>query len=252
LAIRFNDPAIGDGLRTFFDWTGSSTGTSSPTVRAHDPLNPGTLIELPTRVVWELQSKGTVLLHVVIDIRWPSSPCVAGKSLFDIPEAADLTGYILGRDLVAKILNGIASASLSDTMGTARGNATGSGGGRSISGNAITTFTGTKVRSATSCGALENFDLSGFTASGAGSNTPDTIDLRLTGTDLVTDSNGILRSGKLDGNFAADGHPGTFSGTMDQNLPDKVPGHKLIIKFSDGTIDLADFFHVFFGKHPFP
>jgi hypothetical protein len=96
LTIRFNDPAIGNNLTTFFDWTGASTGKSSPTVQAHDPLNPGTIVELPTRLVWQLQANGTTLLNAVIDIQWLPSPCVTGKFLFDVPGSADATGFILG------------------------------------------------------------------------------------------------------------------------------------------------------------
>ncbi len=102
LTIRFNDPTLGSNLVTFFDWTGASTGKSSPTVQAHDPLNPGAFIELPTRVVWEIQDKGTTILNAVIDVQWLPSPCASGKFLFDIPVSADATGFIAGADLVTR------------------------------------------------------------------------------------------------------------------------------------------------------
>ena len=60
--------------------------------------------------------------------------------------------------------------------------------------------------------------------------------------------NGVLQSGKLDGQFFADSHFGTLTGIMDLTSPDKVPGHNLTIDFVDGTTDFADFIHKFFGK----
>ncbi len=66
----------------------------------------------------------------------------------------------------------------------------------------------------------------------------------------MTGPNGVVQSGKLDRQFFADTHLGSFSGTMDLTPPDKVPGHNLIIHFVDVTTDCADFVRKFFGKHP--
>jgi hypothetical protein len=252
LTIRFNDPTLGKNLVTSFDWTGASTGKSSPTVQAHDPLNPGTTIELPTRLIWQISSNGTILLNAVSDVQWLPSPCATGKFLFDIPVSADATGYIVGADLVAKILNGTVSAALTDTSGTGSGNLTGADGGKSITGSASTSITGTLSRAAKSCGAFENFDVSAFMVNGTGSDGPHKFDLSLSASDLVTGSDGVLQSGELDGQFLADSHLGTFSGTMDLSRPDKVPGHNLMIVFADAKNDFADFVHKFFGKHPTP
>ncbi len=252
LTIRFNDPTLGRNLVTFFDWTGASTGKSSPTVQAHDPLNPRTFIELPTRLVWEIRDNGTTIFNAVIDVQWLPSPCVSGKFLFDVPVSADATGFIVGADLTTKILSATASAALADTSGTAAGNIMGSGGGASITANATTSITGTLTRSAKSCGAFENFDVSSFRVSGTGSNGPHEFDLTLSASSLVTGPNGVLQEGKLDGQFFADSHFGTFSGIMDLTPPDTVPGHNLIIDFVDGKTDFATFVHKFFGKRPAP
>ena len=248
LTIRFNDPTLGSNLVTFFDWTGASTGKSSPTVQAHDPLNPGTLIELPTRLVWEIRDGASTILNAVIDVQWLASPCAPGNLLFDIPVSGDATGFIVGADLVTQISSGSVSFTLANTAGTAAGNIKASGGGSSITGDGSTSIVGTLTRAAKSCGAFENFDVSSFIASGTGSNGTHKIDLNLDATGLVTGPNGVLQSGKLDGQFFADSHFGTLTGIMDLTSPDKVPGHNLTIDFVDGTTDFADFIHKFFGK----
>ncbi len=250
LTIRFNDPVIGKNLTTFFDWTGASTGKSSPTVQAHDPLNPGTIVEIPTRLVLQLQANGTTLLNAVIDIQWLASPCVTGKFLFDIPVSADLTGFIVGADLVTQILNGTASANLSATSGTGTGNVTGMGGGKSITASASASADAAVARSAKSCGAFENVVVSSFVTSGSVSNGPHEFDLSLSGNNLVTGAAGVLQSAQLDGNFFADRRFGTFSGTMDDNTQDCVPGHDLIIHFVDFNEDFADFIIDFLGVVP--
>jgi hypothetical protein len=245
--------------RATCDFTSNPKGSCTPAtdtlmirfnIRAHDPLNPGTFIELPTRLVWEIQDKGTTIFNAVIDVQWLPSPCASGKFLFDVPVSTDVTGFIVGADLATKILIGTASATLSDTSGAAAGNIKGLGGGRSITANASTSITGTLTRAAKTCGAFENFDVSSFMVSGTGSNGPHEFDLTLSASSLVTGPNGVLQSGKVDGQFFADSHFGTFSGIMDITPPDKVPGHNLIIDFVDRKIDFADFVHKFFGKRP--
>ncbi len=89
-------------------------------------------------------------------------------------------------------------------------------------------------------------------ASGTGSNGSHEFDPTLSASSLVTDPNGVLQKGKLEGQFFADSHFGTFTGIIDLTAPDKVPGHNLIIDFVDGKTDFATFVHKFFGKRPSP
>ncbi len=241
LTIVFNDPAIGSDLTTFFDWTGASSGESSPTVIAQDPLNSGTLIELPTRLVWQLKSKGTTLLSVVADVQWLPSPCMIGKFLFDVPVSADMTSFIIGPDLTTKIFTETISATLSDTSGSGKASVSGVGGGKAVNGNASATVNGTVTRSAKSCGAFENAVVSSLMANGSASNGAHQFQPALTATNFLADTNGVLQSAQLNGQFFVDKDFGTFSGILDDTNPDKVPGHELIIDFSDGKTDFADF-----------
>jgi hypothetical protein len=241
LTIVFNDPAIGSDLTTFFDWTGASSGESSPTVIAQDPLNPGTLIELPTRLVWQLRSKGTTLLSVVVDVQWLPSPCMTGKFLFDLPVSADATSFIIGPDLSTKIFTETVSATLSDTSGSGKASVSGVGGGKAVNGNASATVNGTVTRPATSCGAFENAVVSSLVANGSASNGAHQFQPTLTATNFLTDTNGVLQNAALNGQFFVDKDFGTFSGILNDTNPDKVPGHESIIDFSDGKMDFADF-----------
>ncbi|HZY59672.1 MAG TPA: hypothetical protein VFE56_07920 [Candidatus Binataceae bacterium] len=72
----------------------------------------------------------------------------------------------------------------------------------------------------------------------------------MSGNHRVTGAVGVLQSGQLDGNFFADRHFGTFSGTLDQNSQDCVPGHNLIIDFADFNQDFADFIIDFLAVVP--
>ncbi|MGH7223991.1 MAG: hypothetical protein ACRELF_12240 [Gemmataceae bacterium] len=251
LVITYKD-YFGQTHTTTFDWTGAGTGTASPTVQGHDPLNPDVSFELPTRMAFSFSTGGNTIISFVTDSTWHPSPCMPGEVLFDIGNGGDASATILGLDGLTKIIDvPNASAEPSDGALALSFSAGASGGGALVSASATVPVTGTIDRSGT-CGAFEGATVTsvGVNAS-ASDGSGDSGQIGFTADNFTAPSNGQSPSADLsNGEFLSDGNFGTFAGTLNDTNGDGIWGDDVTIQFADGAVSLEQFLIDEFGATP--
>ena len=248
LKLIYADPLGGANLTVFFDWTGASTGTASPTVHAHAALNPATLVEVPTRMAFSLSQSGVALVRLIVDVAWRASPCSSGNYLADAPDSGDFTVTVLGADLSSTIVNASGSFVLNSSPVSILENATVQGGGRSLTTKTSFSIVGSLTRVPASCGAIEGYAVSSLTASETISDASHKIQGTLSGTSFVQDPLGNPVSLAETGQFTIDGATGATTGTIDNARANRIPGADVMLQFSDSQIDFADFWRKYLSK----
>jgi len=251
LVIKFND-FLHQPHTTTFDWTGQSTGTSSPTVQAHDPANPSVSFELPTRIAFSFTSRASTVISLITDTQWPASTCVTGESLLDAPLRTDATGFVIGMDGVTKIVNvPNASAAFGSAAINLAFSGSASGGGASVSGSVSVPIVGSVERGG-ACGAADGGSVTSLSVTASASDgAGDSNQISFSADNFVTaPGQGLVSADLSNGQFSPNGGYGTFSGTLDDSNGDGIWGDNVDIDFSDGTKTLEQFQIDEFGAVP--
>lgn len=252
LEVRFRERVTDPWNKALADWNYSTKGTSSPTVRVHDPYYIAYTQEMPTKAFFALDLKedGTNQGEATFTARWRPSTCLSGKYLSE-PENLSLQGFVdhptqAGRLADLRKLNFTSSNTQVglewDLNLLVQGNASG------LATKGFVRTLGTSTPGA--CGSLlEKFDArSGeLDAELSTRNSSMRIAFKVTQVEETPSTRIHVQNGYL----RVDSKVVTFEGILDDQNGNCVPGENLTLRFAGGqTMSLETFLIQHMGATP--